>query len=119
MATGDDDTVEDLAEHPAVAAAVHAITDATAGIPLTPPVYAFVFPILAAVLRLRQHTELHDEALEAVSLHVDPDYACDRPASLALLYHTIGTVPAYRHANRPLQLTGPLIDHCFFTEISI
>ncbi len=42
------------------------------------------------------HTPLHDECLAVLSLHVAPGLDIPRRASLELLYHLLGVIPAYR-----------------------
>ncbi|MEW5308073.1 MAG: hypothetical protein WDW38_000060 [Sanguina aurantia] len=63
--------------------------------------YCFVFPVLEAVLSSPQHTPLHEEALSVVSLHCSAAGGdIPRAASLGLLYHLLGVIPAYRSAHR-------------------
>ena len=79
--------------------AITALEAATAGAgnkPLEPPAYLFVFPLLAAVLKWPAHTALHDAALNAVALHVDPDRDIPRAASLDMLFSTLDVLPAFR-----------------------
>ncbi len=42
------------------------------------------------------HTPLHDEAVGVLALHVAPGLEVPRAASLRLLFHVLGVVPAYR-----------------------
>jgi hypothetical protein len=60
------------------------------------PSYALVFPVLEAVLQCPHHTPLHDDALMVLALHVRPEQEIPRAASLQLLYHLLGIIPAYR-----------------------
>lgn len=74
------------------------------GQPLPMPIYAMLYPILAAVLSWPQPSDLHEAALEAVALHVDPDVpGLPRTATLALLFHVLETMPGYRHARATLH----------------
>lgn len=51
---------------------------------------------MQALLGGAGHTKLHDEALAVVALHVTPGAPLPRAATLRLLYHLLGVVPAYR-----------------------
>lgn len=100
---------QDLApipEHPAIAAAVKAMTSATAGRkPLPLPAFNLCFPILQAVLGWPEISPLHDSALAILGLHVKPGLAVPREAMLTLLYLVLGTIPAYRYSfPHPMQL---------------
>ena len=78
-------------------------TQATSdGRPLPPASYAFVFPVLAAVLGSPRHSDLHDPALAVVALHCGPALDVPRADSLHLLYHLLGVIPAYRDRVAPL-----------------
>lgn len=88
-----------MSERRAVVDTVHALTSATAGgRPLPGPAYAFVFPVLCAVLSWPVHTPLHEEALAVLALHVAPGDPLPRAAMLALLFHVLELMPAYRRA---------------------
>ncbi len=76
------------------------------GRPLPAPAYAFLFPVLRAVLSWKHHTGLHEEALAVVALHVSPSGPLPRAASLALLYHVLELMPAYRCAASPAVLVS-------------
>lgn len=64
--------------------------------PMPGPSYALVFPVLKAVLHCPHHTPLHDDALAVLALHVRPEQDIPRAASLELLYHLLGIIPAAR-----------------------
>jgi hypothetical protein len=51
---------------------------------------------LQSVLSSPVHTPLHDEALGVVSLHCGAGDDIPRSDTLALLYQTLGVIPAYR-----------------------
>ncbi|MEW5303879.1 MAG: hypothetical protein WDW36_006532 [Sanguina aurantia] len=93
----------DIAGKAAVADVVHALTQVVT-VPkrrLPSSSYCFVFPVLEAVLSSPQHTPLHEEALSVVSLHCSAAGGdIPRAASLGLLYHLLGVIPAYRSAHR-------------------
>ncbi|KAK9840722.1 hypothetical protein WJX81_000165 [Elliptochloris bilobata] len=96
----------ELPERQPVVDTIRALASATAGgQPLPTPAYTFLFPVLRAVLSWPQHTTLHEQALAAVSLHVAPGAALPRAASLALLYHVLDLMPAYRVKVQPLLLS--------------
>ncbi|GLC46160.1 hypothetical protein PLESTB_001196200 [Pleodorina starrii] len=94
----------EVAYRPAVASVVHALAAVTAasGQQLPPSSYSYVFPVLQAVLLSPVHTALHDECLAVVALHVAPGLDIPRRASLELLYHLLGVIPAYRDRIVPL-----------------
>lgn len=74
------------------------------GDPLPGHTYAFVFPIIRAVLSSPQHTSLHDEAMAVVALHCAPGGPLPRRESLQLLYHVLGVNASYRcDPQTPLQ----------------
>jgi hypothetical protein len=76
---------------------VSALAAATlGGRPLPPQAYAFCFPVLKAVLGWPRHTPVHDQALGVLALHVSPGVPIPRAATLELLYHVLGIMPAYR-----------------------
>ncbi|KAG2489371.1 hypothetical protein HYH03_012201 [Edaphochlamys debaryana] len=94
----------DVATRPAVASVVHALAAVTAAVgqQLPPSSYCYVFPVLQAVLLSPVHTPLHDECVGVLALHVAPGLDIPRRASLELLYHLLGVVPAYRDRLIPL-----------------
>ena len=69
--------------------------------PLPPPAFAMSFPVLAAVLSWPEYSSLHDSALAILGLHVAPSLAMPRGRMLALLYHVLGIIPAYRSVKTP------------------
>ena len=78
---------------------MRALTAATTdGEPLPGQAYAFVFPVLRAVLSSPQHTPLHDEAMALLALHCAPGEPLPRQKSLHLLYHVLGVNASYRLA---------------------
>ncbi|KAF5835979.1 armadillo-type protein [Dunaliella salina] len=80
--------------------------------PLQGASYRFVFPVLQAILSSPTHTPSHEDALAVVALHCSA-HDVPRAASLALLYHLLGVVPAYRERVQPLlkQLAVGAIEH--------
>lgn len=64
--------------------------------PLPGPSYDLCFPVLEAVLSSSVHTPLHEQALQVMALHVAPGLPLPRKQTLAVLYHVLGVVPAYR-----------------------
>ena len=59
--------------------------------------FRYVFPVVEAVLRLGSHTSLHEAALGVLGAHVTPwDPLVPREASIAVLQHALGIVPAFR-----------------------
>lgn len=84
---------------------MRALTAATAeGDPLPGHTYAFIFPVIRAVLSSPQHTPLHDEAMAVVALHCAPGEPLPRRESLQLLYHVLGVNTSYRCLRR---IPGP------------
>lgn len=76
---------------------LQAMTAATANSTALPgPSYHLCFPVLEAVLSSSVHTPLHEQALEVMALHVAPRLPLPRNQTLAVLYHVLGVVPAYR-----------------------
>ncbi len=65
---------------------------------------------MQALLGSRSHTSLHEAALGAVAPHVAPGAPLPRAGTLALLYHLLGVVPAYRCACSPDD-SGPYDNH--------
>ncbi|GIL49256.1 hypothetical protein Vafri_5386 [Volvox africanus] len=94
----------EAASRPAVASVVHALAVVTAAVgqQLPPSSYCYVFPVLQAVLLSPVHTRLHDECVAVMALHVAPGLDIPRRASLELLYHLLGVIPAYRDRIIPL-----------------
>ncbi|GIL73837.1 hypothetical protein Vretimale_5312 [Volvox reticuliferus] len=94
----------EVASRPAVASVVHALALVTAAVgqQLPPSSYCYVFPVLQAVLLSPVHTRLHDECVAVIALHVAPGLDIPRRASLELLYHLLGVIPAYRDRIIPL-----------------
>lgn len=89
----------ELPERQPVVDTVRALARATdGGRALPAPAYTFLFPVLRAVLSWPQHTALHEQALAVVSLQVESGGDMPRAASLALLYHVLDLMPAYRRA---------------------
>ncbi|KAK9804294.1 hypothetical protein WJX72_005256 [[Myrmecia] bisecta] len=92
-----------IAEREPVVDTVHALSAATAGgSSLADPTFAFCFPVLRAVLAADHHTGLHEDALAVLALHVARDRQLPRKDMLALLYHALGIVSAYRERIQPL-----------------
>ncbi len=76
---------------------IASIREATADAqPLPTPAYVMVFPIIRAVLSWPIPSPLHEPALSALALHVDPSISLPRTFMLALLYQVLETMPAYR-----------------------
>ena len=61
------------------------------------PCYDLCFPVLEAVLSSSVHTSLHEQALQVMALHVAPGLPLPRKDTLAVLFHVLGVVPAYRY----------------------
>ncbi|KXZ48792.1 hypothetical protein GPECTOR_25g376 [Gonium pectorale] len=102
--TGRGLSYRDVASRPAVASVVHALAAVTAAVgqQLPPSSYSYVFPVLQAVLLSPVHTLLHDKCVAVLALHVAPGLDIPRRASLQLLYHLLGIIPAYRDRIVPL-----------------
>ena len=89
--------LSELSSRAAVVTTMHAMASATRNsTPLTGPCYDLCFPVLEAVLTSSVHTPLHEQALQVMALHVALGLPLPRRESLALLYHVLGVVPAYR-----------------------
>lgn len=81
---------------------MQAMAAATANSTALPgPSYDLCFPVLEAVLSSSVHTPLHEQALEVMALHVAPGLPLPRKQTLAVLYHVLGVVPAYRLVLQP------------------
>lgn len=81
---------------------IQAMAAATASSSALPgPSYDLCFPVLEAVLSSSAHTPLHEQALEVMALHVAPGLPLPRKQTLAVLYHVLGVVPAYRLVMQP------------------
>ena len=52
--------------------------------------------LLQALLSSRVHTPLHEAALSIIVANVAPGMPLPRGKTMALLYHLLGVVPAYR-----------------------
>ena len=97
LAAGGDLEAVPIPDHPAIMAAVKAMTSATAGRkPLPLPAFNLCFPILESVLAWPEISPLHDSALAILGLHVKPEPQVPRQKMLKLLFHVLGTIPAYR-----------------------
>lgn len=89
--------LSELSTRPAIISTMQALAAATSNCtPLPGPCYDLCFPIIEAVLSSAVHTSLHDQALGVVALHAAPGFPLPREATLAVLYHVLGVVPAYR-----------------------
>ena len=75
--------------------AMAAVTANSAALP--GPCYDLCFPVLEAVLSSSVHTSLHEQALQVMALHVAPGLPLPRRDTLAVLFHVLGVVPAYRY----------------------
>ena len=83
----------------AVEASIRALGLACSGGQTLPgPAYCFIFPILRGVLGWHMHTSLHDRALAVLARHATPHCSPPLADSLALLYHLLAVIPAYRWA---------------------
>lgn len=89
--------LSELSTRAAMVTTLQAMAAATANsTPLPGPCYHLCFPVLEAVLSSSLHTPLHEQALQVMALHVAPGLPLPRKQTLAVLYHVLGVVPAYR-----------------------
>ena len=90
---------------------MQAMAAATANSTALPgPSYDLCFPVLEAVLSSSVHTPLHEQALQVMALHVAPGLPLPRKQTLAVLYHVLAVVPAYRLVMQPC--TTPSTEEC-------
>ena len=90
-------TGTELSEHAAIQKTIAAMTDVTSGrrqLPLA--AFKLCYAILAAILDLPEISPLHEPAMNILALHVAPGLDIPRSKMLALLYHVLGVIPAYR-----------------------
>ncbi|DBB12167.1 TPA: hypothetical protein ACH3X3_006274 [Trebouxia sp. C0006] len=89
--------LSELSTRAAMVTTMQAMAAVTANsTPLAGPCYDLCFPVLEAVLSSSVHTPLHEQALQVMSLHVAPGLPLPRKDTLAVLFHVLGVVPAYR-----------------------
>lgn len=89
--------LSELSVRAAMVTTMQAMASVTANsTPLPGPCYDLCFPVLEAVLSSPVHTSLHEQALQVVALHVAPGLPLPRKDTLAVLFHVLGVVPAYR-----------------------
>ncbi|KAK7397369.1 hypothetical protein VNO78_18538 [Psophocarpus tetragonolobus] len=63
--------------------------------------FSFVFPIIERILLCSKKTKFHDDVLRIFYLHLDPHLPLPRIRMLSVLYHVLGTVPAYQASIGP------------------
>ncbi len=89
--------LSDLSTRGAMVTTMQAMAAVTSNsTPLPGPCYDLCFPVLEAVLSSSVHTSLHEQALQVVALHVAPGLSLPRKETLAVLFHVLAVVPAYR-----------------------
>ena len=94
--------LSELSSRAAIVSTMQAMAAATSNSTALPgPSYDLCFPILEAVLSSAVHTSLHEQALQVMALHVAPGLPLPRKETLAVLYHVLGVVPAYRSVQHP------------------
>lgn len=97
--------LSELSTRAAMVTTLQAMAAATANSTALPgPCYHLCFPVLEAVLSSSLHTPLHEQALQVMALHVAPGLPLPRKQTLAVLYHVLGVVPAYRSV---MQASSP------------
>ena len=90
--------LSELSTRAAMVTTMQAMAAVTANsTPLPGPCYDLCFPVLEAVLSSSVHTPLHEQALQVMALHVAPGLPLPRKDTLAVLFHVLGVVPAYRY----------------------
>ena len=90
--------LSELSTRAAMVTTMQAMAAVTANsTPLHGPCYDLCFPVLEAVLSSSVHTPLHEQALQVMALHVAPGLPLPRKDTLAVLFHVLGVVPAYRY----------------------
>ncbi len=90
--------LSELSTRAAMVTTMQAMAAVTANsTPLPGPCYDLCFPVLEAVLSSSVHTSLHEQALQVMALHVAPGLPLPRKDTLAVLFHVLGVVPAYRY----------------------
>lgn len=90
--------LSELSTRAAMVTTMQAMAAVTANSTALPgPCYDLCFPVLEAVLSSSVHTSLHEQALQVMALHVAPGLPLPRKDTLAVLFHVLGVVPAYRY----------------------
>ena len=90
--------LSELSTRAAMVATMQAMAAVTGNSTALPgPCYDLCFPVLEAVLSSSVHTSLHEQALQVMALHVAPGLPLPRKDTLAVLFHVLGVVPAYRY----------------------
>ncbi|XP_076949401.1 protein ILITYHIA-like isoform X2 [Bidens hawaiensis] len=74
---------------------MHALSTSCKTGPLPVDSFSFVFPIMERILSSPKKTQLHDDVLRVLFLHMDPILPLPRLQMLSVLYHVLGAVPSY------------------------
>ncbi|KAG5549672.1 hypothetical protein RHGRI_014840 [Rhododendron griersonianum] len=69
--------------------------------PLPVDSFTVIFPIMERILLSSKKTGLHDDILRILFLHMDPVLPLPRLRMLSVLYHVLGSVPAYQASIAP------------------
>ncbi|KAF7144019.1 hypothetical protein RHSIM_Rhsim05G0170000 [Rhododendron simsii] len=69
--------------------------------PLPVDSFTVIFPIMERILLSSKKTGLHDDVLRILFLHMDPVLPLPRLRMLSVLYHVLGSVPAYQASIAP------------------
>ncbi|MFS7937446.1 putative armadillo-like helical, translational activator Gcn1, TOG domain-containing protein [Helianthus anomalus] len=80
---------------------MHAISVSCKSGPLPVDSFSFVFPILERILSSPKKTQLHDDVLRVLFLHMDPVLPLPRLQMLSVLYHVLGAIPSYHGSVTP------------------
>ncbi|XP_020529182.1 protein ILITYHIA [Amborella trichopoda] len=70
--------------------------------PLPADSFTFIFPILEQILLYPKKTNLHDDVLGIISMHLDPVLPLPRLRMISVLYHALSVVPAYQVSIGPM-----------------
>ncbi|KAD4888101.1 hypothetical protein E3N88_20174 [Mikania micrantha] len=79
----------------------HALSVSCKSGPLPVDSFSFVFPIMERILSSPKKTQLHDDILRILFLHMDPILPIPRLQMLSVLYHVLGAIPSYHGSVTP------------------
>ncbi|KAI3785034.1 hypothetical protein L1987_44143 [Smallanthus sonchifolius] len=80
---------------------MHALSVSCKSGPLPVDSFSFVFPIMERILSSPKKTQLHDDVLRILFLHMDPILPIPRLQMLSVLYHVLGAIPSYHGSVTP------------------